>query len=138
MAVFNKFQPFVEALAEKIHDLSTDQITLALTNSANPPVAANGVLADLTEIPYTNLSARDVTTNPSGQTGGIYKLELADLTLSASVGSVAPFQYVVLYNSTAAAGNLIGFYDYGSELTLNAGESLLVDFDDANGVLTIQ
>lgn len=137
MASFNKFQPFVEALAEKVHNLGSDQIVVALCAAANAPVAANGVLADLTQISYTNLSSRNVTTVSSSQTGGVYRLILQDLTLSASGGSVATFRYVVLYNDTAASDNLIGWYDYGSNLTLASGESLTIDFDGTNGVISI-
>src|SRR4030095_437752 len=137
MATFNKFNSFVEDLAEKVHNLGSDQLTIALTATANPPVATNTVLANLTQIAYTNLSTRNITTATSAQTSGTYKLVLNDLTLTASGGSVAAFQYVVLYNSTAAAGNLIGWYDYGSALTLASGESLLIDFDGTNGVLTL-
>lgn len=135
MASFNKFQPFVEALAEKVHNLGSDQIKVALTNSA--PTATNGVLADLTEITYTNCSSRNVTTTSSAQTSGTYKLVLTDLVLTASGGSVGPFRYVVLYNDTAASKNLIGYYDYTSSITLNDTESFTIDFDATNGVLTL-
>ncbi|MFG6605275.1 hypothetical protein ACGYLM_01510 [Sulfitobacter sp. 1A10445] len=135
MSEFNKFNAFTEDVAEKKHNLGSDQIKVALTNTA--PVAGNSVLADLTEITYTNLSARDVTTASSGQTGGEYKLTLTDLTLTASGGSVGPFRYVVLYNDTASGDPLIGWYDRGASITLLDGESILIDFDDADGVLTI-
>lgn len=134
MATFNKFQPFVEALAEKVHNLGSDQLKVALTNSS--PLATNGVLADITEISYTNLSSRDITTSSSSQTGGTYKLVLGDLTLNAT-GAVSTFRYVVLYNDTAASDNLIGWYDHGSEVTLADGESYTIDFDPTNGALTI-
>lgn len=137
MASFNKFQPFVEALAEKVHNLGSDQIAVALCAAANAPVAANGVLADLTQISYTNLSSRNVTTVSSSQTGGVYRLILQDLTLSASGGAVETFRYVVLYNDTAASDNLIGWYDNGANLTLGVGESLTIDFDGTNGVISI-
>lgn len=134
MVAYNKFQQFPEDLAHKVHDLSADQITVALTNAANAPVATNSVLANLTEIAYTNLSARDVTTASSAQTSGTYKLTLTDLVLTAT-GSVAPFRYVVVYNNapTSPADPLIGWYDYGSDLTLENGETLTIDFSDANG-----
>ena len=138
MATFNKINSFVEALAEKKHDLGSDTITVALCAAASAPVAGNAVLADLTQIAYTNLSARVVTTVSSSQTGGTYKLTLQDLTLTASGGSVATFRYIALYNETAASDELIGWYDYGSDLTLADGESLTIDFDGSNGVLTIQ
>jgi len=135
MATFQKFNGFVEALAEKKHNLGSDQIKVALTNTA--PVAGNAVLADLTEITYTNLSARDVTTTSSEQTAGTYKLVLEDLTLTATGGSVGPFRYVVLYNDTAANKDLIGRYDRGAAITLADGESLLIDFDAANALTLV-
>lgn len=136
MAVFNKFDCFVENVAEKVHNLGSDQLTLALTNTA--PVAGNTVLANITEVSYTNLSTRNLTTSSSSQTSGLYKLVVADTTLTSTGGSTGPFQYVVVYNSTAAGGPLMGWYDYGSALTLASGESLTVDFDQVNGLLTIQ
>jgi hypothetical protein len=137
MASFVKFQPFVEHLAEKVHNLGSDQLKIALTNSA--PSAANSVLADITEISYTNCSTRNVTTSSSAQTSGTYKLVCADLTLTASGGTVGPFRYVVLYNDTptSPADPLIGYWDYGSALTLNDGETFLIDFDGSAGVLTV-
>jgi hypothetical protein len=136
MAVFNKFDCFVENVAEKVHNLGSDQLTLALTNTA--PVAGNTVVANITEITYTNLSTRNLTTSASSQTSGLYKLVVADTTLTSTGGSTGPFRYVVVYNSTAAGGPLIGWYDYASALTLNSGESLTVDFDQVNGLLTLQ
>jgi hypothetical protein len=135
MATFNKFNAFAENVAEGVHNLGSNQLRIALTNTA--PVAGNSVLADLTEITYTNLSARNVTTSSSAQTGGVYKLTCADLVLTATGGSVGPFRYVVLYNDTAAGDPLIGWFDYGSSITLASGETLTVDFDQANGVLTL-
>lgn len=135
MATFNKFNAFVEAVAEKVHNLGSDQLTIALTNTA--PTAANAILSDLTQITYTNLSSRNLTTSSSAQTSGVYKLVVADLTLTASGGSVGPFRYVVVYNSTAASGNLIGYYDYGSSITLADTETFTIDFDGTNGLLTI-
>lgn len=135
MATFNKFQPFVEALAEKVHNLGSDSLKVALTNTA--PTATNAILTDITEISYTNCSARTITTTSSAQTSGTYKLVLTDLVLTASGGSVGPFRYIVLYNDTAASKNLIGYYDYGSALTLADTETLTIDFDASAGVLTI-
>jgi hypothetical protein len=139
MASYNKFQQFVEDVAHKAHDLETDQFTVALTASANPPVATNSVLADLTEISYTNLSSRDITTTSSAQTSGTYKLTLTDLVLTASGGAVAAFRYVVIYNNTPTSplDPLIGWYDYGSDLTLQDGETLTIDFDGSAGFITI-
>ena len=134
MASLSKFNSFVEALAEKVHNLGSDQLVVALTNSA--PIATNTVLTDITEISYTNLSSRNITTSSSAQTSGTYKLTLADLVLTAS-GSVGPFQYAVIYNDTATNNELIGWADYGSAISLGTGETFTLDFDGTNGALTL-
>ena len=138
MAALNKFDQFVEDLAKKVHNLSADSLVVALCAAANAPVAGNSVLADLTQIAYTNLSSRAVTTTSCEQTAGVAKLLLADLALTAS-GTVAGFRYVVLYNDTptSPADALIGWYDYGSDLVLLNGETFTIDFDGSAGVLTL-
>ena len=136
MASFNKFNQFVQDLANKVHNLGSDQLVLALTNSA--PTATNAVLADITEIAYTNLSSRNITTTSCTQTSGTLKLILANPTLTAS-GAVATFRYVVLYNSTPTTPlkPLIGWYDYGSAVTLANGDTFTVTFDGANGAISL-
>lgn len=133
MATFNKFDSFVEALAEKTHNLGADTLTVALTNTA--PTAGNTVLANITEISYTNLSSRVLTSVTSSQTSGTYTLDAADLVLTAS-GTVPTFRYVVLYNDTATSDELIGYYDYGSAVDLLNGETFTITFD-ASGILTL-
>lgn len=138
MASFQKFDSFVELLAEKAHNLGSDQLKVALTNTA--PVATDTVYASLTSpLASTNLSGAtpfNLTTSSSSQTSGTYKLVIADLTLTAT-GSFGPFRYIVIYNDTATNDELIGFYDYGSSVTLNSGETFQLDFDGSAGVLTI-
>lgn len=134
MASFTKVNSFVEALAEKVHDLGSDQLVVALTNTAHTSTWTQ--LSDLTEITYTNLSSRNITTTSSAQTSGTYKLVLEDLALTAN-GSVGPFRYVYIYNDDATNDELIAYYDYGSEITLASGETFTIDFSAANGVLTL-
>ena len=133
MATFNKFNSFVEALAEGAHNLGSDTLTIALTNTA--PGATNTVLTNITEISYTNVSSRVLTSVTSSQTSGTYTLDAADLVLTAS-GTVPTFRYVVLYNDTATNDELIGYYDYGSAVDLLNGETFTITFD-ASGILTL-
>ena len=135
MASFVKFYSFVEALAEKAHNLGSDTIKVALTNSA--PSQSNTVLANITEISYTYCSSRTVTITSSAQTTGTYKLVGNELVLTASGGAVGPFRYIVLYNDTATSDERIGYYDYCSSITLNDTETLTIDFDGTNGILQI-
>lgn len=135
MATPTFFNSFKEALSEKVHNLGSDQLKIALTNSA--PSTSNTVLANITEITYTNLSSRDVTRISSSQTSGTYKLDLTDLVLTSTGGSTGPFRYIVLYNDTATSDELIYFLDYGSSITLAAGESLTINFDNSTGAITL-
>ena len=94
-------------------------------------------MANVTQVSYTNLSSRDITTTSSALSSGTYKLTLTDLVLTASGGSVAAFRYIYIYNDTATGDELIANYDYGSALTLNDGDTFTIDFDASNGFLTI-
>lgn len=138
MATFNKFNSFVEALAEKVHNLGSDTLKWALTNSA--PVATNTVLANITQITgangYTTGGAAAPITS-SAQTSGTYKLVLGDTTFTATGGAIASFRYAVLYNDTATNDELIGWYDYGSSISPASGESFTVDCDPTTGLLTL-
>ena len=137
MASFSKFNAFVADVANKVHNLGSDTLKVMLTNTA--PVATNAVKADITEISAGNgytAGGTAATLTSSSQSSGTYKLILVDVVFTAS-GSVGPFRYAVLYNSTAASGNLIGSWDYGSSITLASGDTFTVDFDATNGVLQL-
>jgi hypothetical protein len=127
MATYNKFNAWAETMVEAAN-LASDQFVIALTDSA--PVATNSVLADITQISYTNLSSRNVSTTSASQTGGTFTLVLADLVMTAS-GSVGPFRYVVLYDDTVAGDPLVGWWDYGSSITMANAETFTVDFTGA-------
>lgn len=125
-----KHNQYIEDLHHQVHDWSSDAFTVYLCAAANAPVAGNSVLADLTEITYTNLSSRVLSTTTNSQTSGTYTFLFTDLTLTASGGAANAFRYVGIYNDTPSSPTdpLIGFYDYGSDLTLAEDESLLIDW----------
>ena len=141
MASFTKVNNFVKNAVHDM-DLESDQIAVALTNTApgsestDPTGDAGGVIANLTQISYSNCSSRNVTTTSSTQSGGTYKLVLQDLTLTAS-GTVGPFRYIYLFNDTVTGDPLIGLYDYGASVTLNNGDTFTLDFSPSNGVIQI-
>lgn len=138
-----KFQDFVEQLGKGVHNFSSHTFKIALTNSA--PSATNTVLADITQIStgggYTSGAGGGYTLSGVtwAETSGTAKLTITDLVITASGASVGPFRYAVLYNdsATSPADALIGYYDYGSALTLADTETLTIDFDGSNGVLTV-
>jgi len=148
MATFQKVNGFTEHVAEKVHNLGTDALTIVLSNTApasetpDPTVlTADAILSNVTQIAYTNLATSRVVGTPtsSEQASGVYKLVLPDMILTAS-GAVATFRYVYLYNDTPTSplDPLIGYWDYGGAgVTLSNLETFTIDFSAANGVLTI-
>jgi len=140
MAAYNKFNAFVENLAEKVHNLGADTLKIMLVNSP-APAATNSVKADLTEISAGNgytAGGTAVTVTGSSQSSGTYTLtQSADVVFTASGGTIGPFRYAVLYNDTptSPADPLIGWWDYGSAVTLADGETFTVDMGST--ILTI-
>src|SRR3984957_6166110 len=138
MAAFNKFNAFVNDIATKVHNLHADTLKIMLRNTA--PAAGNAIKTDITESAAGNgygAGGTQATLVSDGQTAGIYKLVLSQPTYTASGGSFGPFRYAVLYNATAASGNLIGWWDYGTSLTVTSGNSFQVQTDQTNGVLEL-
>jgi len=136
MANFTKFQCFVGDVGLKKHDLNADTLKIMLTNST-PNAATNTVKTDLTDITAQNgytAGGVDIQ-NTYSQTAGVGTLAATDFTITASGGSYGPFRYAILYNDTAASKNLIGYWDYGTAVTVATTEDFTVDF--GTSVLTL-
>lgn len=127
MAAYNKFQDFVQKLAEKEHNLSSDALHWYLSN-ATPSASADAVKADLAEISagagYT--AGGPDSQNTGAEASGTYTLTATAATITASSGTIGPFQYIVGYNNTHASDALISWWDYGSALTLQDGETFTI------------
>ena len=138
MAAYIKIHDFVEQALKGVHDLSTHSLKIALSNS---PVFG-AVLHDIAQIAdeggYT-AGGYEVTGEVLSETSGVVKLVIDDLTITATGSAMRPFRYLIVYNDTptSPADPLIAYYDYGSSLTLEEGESLTLDFDGTNGILSL-
>jgi hypothetical protein len=131
MATFNKFSQFVEDLGSGVHNFTAAGHTLKvyLTN-ATPSASGDAVKADLAEITNQNGYTAPVDIqNDMTETGGTATVTAVDVVVTAS-GAVGPFQYAVIYNDTPSSplDPLIGWYDYGSAVTLANGETFTVNF----------
>lgn len=141
MATFNKYGQFVEDLAEKVHNLSVDTLRIALASGVQ--TTGMTLLSQIFEISGGNGYATGGWTGllvSSAQTTGLYKLVLANPPVWTGMpGTMSGFRYAVLYNDTPTSplNPLIGYWDYGSTVTLNSGETFTVTFDQNEGVLTI-
>lgn len=141
MATFNKYQDFVEQIGLEVHNLNTDTLKVALFNTTHTPAATDTSYASLSnEVANGNgyVTGGEDSTNVWAEAGGVAKLTGTDITWTAVTSTIDNIRYAVLYNSTAAGTNLIGYWDYGAAgVTLQVGESLTVDFDPTNGILQI-
>jgi hypothetical protein len=135
MATYNKFQGFVGYLGLGAVNLNTDTLRVYLTNNT-PSASDDDVKTDLAGITEQNGYTPADTTNTYSETSGTGTLGATDVVWTASGGSFGPFRYVVLYDDTHASDILIGWWDYGSSITVNTGETFTVDFA-AGGIATI-
>ena len=140
-SALNKYQDFADQLGKNIHNLNTATFKAAFTNAA-PNAATHAVLADITQLStgggYTGGAGGGVTLTGTGytETGGVGSFVASDAVFTASGGSVGPFRYVAIYNDTATGDPLVGYYDYGSAITLADGESLTLDFGSSIFTIT--
>jgi hypothetical protein len=131
MATFNKFSQFVEDLGSGVHNFTAAGHTLKvyLTN-ATPSASGDAIKTDLAEITNQNGYTAPVDIqNDMTETSGTATVTAVDVVITAS-GAVGPFQYAVIYNDTPSSplDPLIGWYDYGSAVTLANGETFTVNF----------
>lgn len=138
MAAYNKFYQFTKDLIDGVHDFDAHTFKVMLTNVA--PVPTNSVKADLTEISAGNGytaggGTTTITTSTNGS--GVAKATASDVTFTAAGGPIGPFRYATLYNATASGEPVIAWADYGSSITLQDTELIVVDFSATNGVLTV-
>ena len=141
MATFHKFDAFVLALAEGKHNLSANTFYVQLL-ATEPSQADDAVETDLPADlssggGYTAGGVSCGTKVSSAQVAGLYKLCIADKVITCVTDNIGPFQYVVLLNNSATNKDLIGYFDYGSAITLHDTETFTIDFSDANGILTL-
>jgi len=132
MATFNKFQDFSEQLTIGTHDFDTNTFKIMLTNVA--PVATNSIKSNLTEISAGNgyTAGGTATTITVSETTGTTTVSGTQVVFTASGGTMATFQYVVLYNDSATNKNLVGWWDYATTVSLADTETFTVKFSNAN------
>lgn len=147
MAAYNKFNSGIADLLGAIN-LGSDTLNLLLTNTA--PNVADTVVDTTTAtctIKATSLAAEiaagngyvkigaSITITTNSQSGGTYTLAGNQIVWTASAGTIGPFRYVTLFDITAATTAtrpVIAWFDYGSSITLNSGETFTVQFNSAN------
>jgi hypothetical protein len=136
MAAFNKIESFVGQLGLAAHNLNTHTLNVYLSNAA-PSTSADDNKADIAEITNQNgYTAPIDTQNTYAEATGTGTLTGTKCVVTAT-GAVGPFQYVPIYNDTHASDALVGWWDYGSPLTLANGETFSVKFNNSDTTGTI-
>lgn len=138
MATLVKFHAFAQEIGRGGHNLHTGTLKWMLTNTA-PTASTGATTADITEISAGNgytAGGATIANSSYSQTSGTGKLAGDDTVFTASGGSIGPFRYAVIYNSSAS-NKLLGYLDYGSAITLAVGETLTIDVDATNGILQV-
>ena len=136
MATYNKYTAGVESLLEVIN-AGADSWKIALANSIN--------IADTTFTPGTSDLATGGGYTQGGNaaaiissthTAGTFSLKLTSPTMWTGTGAgFGPFRYIILYNST---NNIpVGYWDYGSSISVTAGSTFTPSLDESNGVFTV-
>ena len=138
MAVtLSKTYYFTLDLGAKLHDLSANTLKLAFCTNANAPTTASHILTDLTKVSNTNIGGVDpsLSTVTWTQSTGTATLGAATCTITSVTGDFT-FRHIVIYNDSATNKNIIGWYDYGSDLTLKGAnaDQLVITFP--SGILT--
>lgn len=149
-ATFTKIEDWVEYMVEGAN-VGSDAFRLVLSNtepvsgeSPSPITSGNGLLTNVTQIAYTNISTptfttstgTPITTSSSAEASGTHTLDFADITITAG-GTVADFQYIYVYDDTVAGDPLVALFDYGSTISMTSGETLAINFN-ASGFFTVE
>jgi hypothetical protein len=133
VAAFNKFNQFIEDLGKGVHQLHAAGHTFKVyLSNAAPNATTHVVKADIAEISAGNgytAGGVDIQ-NDYTRSAGTGTLTAVDVVVTASGGTVGPFRYAIIYNDTptSPADPLMGWYDYGSSISLNDTETFTVDF----------
>jgi hypothetical protein len=144
MASFNKVNQFVQDVCSGVHQLQTGTshvLKVALTNTA--PTASSAVIADITQVSsgngYTTDGISVGTITGAQSPAGTMKVTGGTDPVFTATGSLGPLRYAVLFNSTPTSPlkPIIGWWDYGSSVTLASGETFTVDIDQTNGLFTL-
>lgn len=130
-ASYAKFQPAVENLLEGIN-AGSDSWAIKLATAVD---AAAGTITEVANGNGYTTGGNSATVSSAAQSGGTYKLVLADPSVWTGSGSGFTFRYAVLVDTTAAVN--VGYWDYGSSQAVGVGETVTVDLDATNGVFQV-
>lgn len=148
MATFTKANDWPKNVQEAAN-VASDTFRIVLSNTApgsetpNPLTDGNGVLANITQISYTNyaddLATDRVLENVTNTTSsGVATFNADDVVITATGGALATFRYVYVVDDTVTspADPIVGVWDHGSAISLASGESVTIQWN-ASGLYSL-
>ena len=133
---FTKINGFVQDLAQKKHNLNADSFAACLSTTMTQS-ASTAFVPGTTDLAtgdgYTQ-GGQSLATPTATQTSGTltFATSTTPLVWTASSGGIT-FRYVLIVNTTANL--IVGYYDYGSSLTINSGSQFT--FTPGAAILTL-
>jgi hypothetical protein len=143
MATFEKFYCFTTDLGLEKHSLHTDALFVYLTNAQ--PVVGNTVYntpADIaTKNGYTQ-RGQDVLNTWADAGSGVATLSIgSDVVWTGSTVTdgtgFGPFRWAVLFNETAPADELIGWWTYPGGVSITVLDTETFTFDMTSTLFTV-
>jgi hypothetical protein len=138
MAAYNKFNLFTQDVCRAIHKFNTGAATYSVMLSNTAPAATNHLYGDISA---TELAAGGgyavggITSAMSDSSAaGTEKVTATNVTWTGSGAGMGPLRYVVVYQSGDVNKELVCWFDYGSSISLAAGDTFTVSFDATNGL----
>ena len=132
---FQLFDQFIEDLGNGVHNLDSDAIKLGLIDSVQTPLQTSA------DPRWGAGGSTNFDTNEVSQTGGTYAAEGLDISMTYSQASGVgtadatdvttwtvnasnpdDAKWAIMYNSTAAGKNCIGFLDLGTAFDMTTGD----------------
>jgi hypothetical protein len=139
MAVFKRFDRLPFDVSRAVHDFSTHEFKIVLTNVE--PAASATQFSDILEIASGNgYPLGGLPTSVSlVQVADVARVICTDVLVTAVGGTIGPIRYAVLCNVTQTNPDrpVVGYWDRGSSVTLSAGDAVLVDFDPVDGAFVV-
>lgn len=140
------FDQFLQDVGRKVHQLETDVIKLGLITNAVTPTAS-------TSDPRwgaggtTNFDTNEVTSGGNyaaegpdvaatyAQSAGVATFDAGDVSIAQNGSNPTNARWGIIYNSTSAGKECVGFIDLGSVINLSTGAFSITW--NASGIFTI-
>jgi hypothetical protein len=123
-------------------NLSSDSLKLSLCSAipATSAAAASCLIGNCTKSTGGGYTDVTCTVSWTGTSTVTLAIAAADPSWTASGTTMTGIQYVVLWDDTITTPNadpLIGFWDYGSSINLNVGETFTLDLNGSFAAYTL-